>query len=242
MTAVVSYISGLDLGKRQDYSALACVEQTRHGDGPAKYGVRALTRWPLNTEYTAIVEEVVKLFAAPPLAGTCLVIDGTGVGAAVVDLFRRSGVRASVVEVLITGGHAVSRDERGVVHVAKTQLGSTLVALEGQRRLEVAPKLKLRAALERELSTFSARITPAGNEQVLADPRSGEHDDLVLAVVLPCFYGERFHAGPWQVTRDRSNRSIVANAPPGVFLDQGENDWSDEPYPSPRQVYGGGPA
>jgi hypothetical protein len=240
MTApAVSYITGLDLGKRQDFSALASVEQTRHGDGPARYGVRALTRWKLGTDYTAIVDEVVKLFAAPPLAGSTLVIDGTGVGAAVVDLFRRSGVRAGVVEVLITGGHAVSRDERGVVHVAKTQLGSTLVALEGQRRLEVAPKLKLRAALERELSTFTARITPAGNEQVLADPRSGEHDDLVLAVVLPCFYGERFHAGPWQVTRDPKNASLVGSVPPGVFLEDGRSDWSDEEgVPSPHDLYG----
>jgi hypothetical protein len=236
----VSYIGGLDLGKRQDYSALACVEQTRHGDGPAKYGVRALTRWPLGTDYTAIVEEVVKLFAAPPLAGGTLVIDGTGVGAAVVDLFRRCGARAAIVETLITGGVAARRDEAGVLHVAKLQLGSTLVALEGQRRLEVAPKLKLRAALERELSTFSARVTPAGNEQVLADPRSGEHDDLVLAVVLACFYGERFYGGPWQVTRDRG-RGLVERAPQGVFADEG-SDWDDEDVPSPRQTYGGGPA
>lgn len=47
--------------------------------------------------YPTLVENVVKLFADPKFAGQPLVIDGTGVGRPVVDLFRKANKRTAVV-------------------------------------------------------------------------------------------------------------------------------------------------
>ena len=83
------YIVGLDLGQAQDPTALAVIERSRASDG-ASYAVRHLKRWPLRTAYTEIVEEVTTLLRRPPLRDTvaALVVDATGVGSAVVDLFK----------------------------------------------------------------------------------------------------------------------------------------------------------
>jgi hypothetical protein len=199
----VNYISGLDLGRRSQYAALAVAEQTRDDDaGLARYAVRELRRWPPGAGHAAVLADVLGLFAAPPLAGSTLVIDGTAVGASVVEMFRRGGINAYVQEVLITAGHAVSKDETGALRVARAQLASALVALGATRRLRVVRTLPLRAAFDRELDTFTARPAPAGDEQVMADSRVGKHDDLVLAVAVACFCGERFFVGPWEPTVD----------------------------------------
>jgi hypothetical protein len=221
----VNYISGLDLGRRSQYTALAVAEQARDAAGVARYAVRELRRWPPGAGHAAVLADVRGLFAAPPLAGSTLVIDGTAVGAAVVEMFRRCGLGAHVQEALITAGHAVSKDESGVLRVARAQLASALVALGATRRLQVVRTLPLRVAFERELEAFTARAAPAGDEQVPADPRVGQYDDLVLAVALPCFYGERFHIGPWEVTVGPDNQSLVAQMPSDV--------WSTDGLPPP---------
>ena len=50
--------------------------------------------------------------------------------------------------------------------------------------------LRLAPVLSRELTTFKVRVTPAGNE-VFGAWRERDHDDLVLAVALCVWYGER---------------------------------------------------
>ena len=186
----VSFFVGLDLGQAQDPSALAAIEKTRPGSAPATYDVRELRRWPLGTGFPEIVEEVVGLFASPPLAGGMLVVDATGCGRPCVDLFRRARPAATLRPVLITAGQATRWDEWGYYHVAKVQLAGCLRALLGERRLRFARQLPLAKTVEKELQTFKARITPAGSEQFLADWREGQHDDLALAVAIGCYAGE----------------------------------------------------
>jgi hypothetical protein len=195
-----SYFIGLDLGQATDPSALAVLEQTRparededaYAVREAIYAVRELRRWPLGTAYPAIVAEVGRLVSTPPLPNCQLVIDGTGCGRAVVDLFRLSAIRPSVRPVLITAGHAVSSDEHGYTHVAKVQLVSTMMALMGTRRLKFAKQLPLAKTVEKELQTFKAKITNKGNETFEADWREGAHDDLVLAVALAAWIAEQW--------------------------------------------------
>ena len=58
------FFVGLDLGKTQDYTALAVLERSllppavKDGPALATYGVRHLQRWPLGTAYTVIVPAV----------------------------------------------------------------------------------------------------------------------------------------------------------------------------------------
>jgi hypothetical protein len=58
------------------------------------------------------------------------------------------------------------------------------------RRLRVAPSLAQADMLVRELSAFEAKPSRAAPDSLEAW-RQGPQDDLVLAVALPCWYGER---------------------------------------------------
>jgi hypothetical protein len=109
-----AYYLGLDLGQAQDYTALAIIEEpvwdgarwlsparidpetmallqerTRLEGRPANpvLSVRHLERYELGTRYSEVVERVREIAYTSPLAGKpgCLMVDKTGVGAAVLD-------------------------------------------------------------------------------------------------------------------------------------------------------------
>jgi hypothetical protein len=178
---------GLDLGQRQDYSALVIAEQ--HGQPrQAAYHVRHLERFPLGIPYPAVVARVHALQHTPELRGRShLVVDRTGVGAPVVDLLRLA--RLSPVAVTITGGDAVTREGYHHYHVPKRDLVSTLQVLLQGGRLKVAQGLPAAQLLVEELLHFQVKITVAAHDTYGAW-REGAHDDLVLAVALACWYAE----------------------------------------------------
>jgi len=189
------YLIGLDLGKARDYSALAIVERVwtpvadRAGRLVGHYAIRHLQRWPLHTSYTAVVADLADLVRTPPLSWPVLVVDQTGVGQAVVDFLAKAPLAAALERVVITSGHRASQGARGAWHVPKKNLVRCLQAVLKSRRLQVAA-LPERAALLEEMLAFRVRITPAANETFAAG-RQGDHDDLVLAVALATWWGER---------------------------------------------------
>src|SRR5437868_4626163 len=93
------YFLGCDLGQSQDFTALAALERTQaEGTRPGTwtYTVRGLKRFELGSRYPSIVRDVVELVSTKPLAGCVLGIDQTGVGAAVVDMFREAKPKAKL--------------------------------------------------------------------------------------------------------------------------------------------------
>jgi hypothetical protein len=194
------YFAGLDLGQQQDYSALAVLEQTFAPD-PAKQGVsvrhyacRHLERFPLGTPYPALVPRLRQLVSAAPLRGCTLAVDQTGVGRAVVDVLRAANLAVRLLALTITSGHAVTGGTDGSSHVPKKELVGTLQVLLQSRRLQVAPALPEARTLEQELVNFRVKITAALHETFGAG-REGQHDDLVLAVALAAWRGEREPTG-----------------------------------------------
>ena len=181
---------GLDLGQAQDFTGLAIVERIAApaGGREAVHHVRHLERFPLRTPYTAVVTGVSRLLSAPPLRGACrLVVDATGVGAAVVDLL--AAARLAPVPVTITGGDVASRDDRGGWRVPKRDLVAVLLVLLQGGRLKIARELPEAETLQRELLGFQVKITASAHDTYGAW-REGAHDDLVLAVALACWYCE----------------------------------------------------
>jgi hypothetical protein len=187
------YILGLDLGQAADFSALAILEQTKQVKAN-RYGCRGLKRWPLGTSYPAIVAEVAKLVEKLPLKDAKLVIDGSGVGRPVVDMFTKAHLSASIEPVIITAGQSESQADR-YHHVAKVILVSSVQVLLQERRLQFAAALTETPILVRELENYRVKVTPAANESFNA--REGEHDDLVLALALACWWGERRMLRAW---------------------------------------------
>jgi hypothetical protein len=77
-----------------------------------------------------------------------------------------------------------------VYRVPKKLLVAVTQVLLQNRRLEVAPTLELADTLAKELGLFRVKVTTAGNE-TFESWRERDHDDLVLAVALAAWAGER---------------------------------------------------
>jgi hypothetical protein len=190
-----------------DIVATAVLEQTEHWPPGAlfpevmprerHYAVRHLQRWPLGTSYPQIVADTVALFRRPPLPDSSLVLDATGVGRAVIDLFRqavRDGMKAHVLPVTITGGER-PHYAAGVWMVPKKELAGVLQVLLQRQRLKVA-QLPERETLLKELRTFRVKVKVTTDNESFEAWRESDHDDLVFAVALPCWLGERAAAYP----------------------------------------------
>jgi hypothetical protein len=149
-----------------------------------------LTRWPLATSYVKVVDDVVGLIDYPTPRGSTLAVDFTGVGRPVVDLLRQRRPPCQLVPCTITGGAHSTCDQHGW-SVSKRELVSVLNVLTGTDRLRVAEALPLARVLVAEFGTFRARVTPTGHEELAAPWREGSHDDILLAVSLACWLGER---------------------------------------------------
>lgn len=207
---MAQFLCGLDLGQAADYTALVIAERCETtsaeperlvwlADGgaqviPAKpagkprYDVRHIHRWPLGTSYPEIVRAVGTMLAHPSMGRDVrLVVDGTGVGRAVVDLFKTGPQRYAFSPVSITAGDTV-RQEGGWYFVPKRDLVGVVQVLLQSERLRFAGALPETALLTSELQNFQIKVTAAANETFNA--REGAHDDLVLALALAVWYGE----------------------------------------------------
>jgi hypothetical protein len=233
------FLLGLDLGQANDPTALAVLErivlprpplteeEARLARPPigvrtywspppppkdiCRYDCGHLERLPLGTRYPAIVDHVADLLASPPLAGDCtLVLDKTGVGAPISDLFVARGLKP--VGIVIHGGDAVSADLGGF-KVPKRDLVSSLLCLLQQERLRFAERLPLVHVLQRELLNFRVTISLAGHDSYSA--REGEHDDILLACAIAAWFGE--HWTPPPPKRHIESRSWVVGWQPPLF-------------------------
>jgi hypothetical protein len=219
-----SYVVGLDLGQASDPTALAVAEVTqgpdplRKGAPASHYAFRHLERYELGTPYVdqpgraSVAASVQALLSRPPLPGCQLAVDQTGVGRAVVDVFRALGLPCTLWAVTVTSG-AQAGQEGLDLRVPKKELVGVMVRLLQTGRLTVAAGLPLAATLAREMSGFRVKITAAANE-TFGEWRTGQHDDLVFAVALACWLGEKF---PPFTRGSVVSGGGPAKAPPGVF-------------------------
>jgi hypothetical protein len=205
------WIVGVDLGQSSDPTAIAVLEHVkgvldagseleRHcglstdkQTSAERINVRHLERLPLGVSYPACVQHVKDLLVRPPLCGhdrvkpATLVIDETGVGRAVGDIFEQAGLRPKRVS--ITAGSEVTLAGRDRWHVAKMALISIVDALLHRGVLRFASALSEADAMRDELKDFRRKLSDAGRATYGA--RIGTHDDLVLAVGIGCWWASR---------------------------------------------------
>jgi hypothetical protein len=133
------FVVGVDLGQSQDWTAIAVIQHStralptwtprkaRYGDGTGRlvqdtetfFDLRALERIPLGTPYPKQVARVEEIMSMPRLRGSDTIIDGTGVGSAVCDLFDQGPLRP--IRVVITGGYEATRHRHDRWSVPKTE-------------------------------------------------------------------------------------------------------------------------
>ena len=190
------YYIGIDLGKKQDPTAVALVaKRVPHPvygttTGSAALTVIGLERVPLGTPYLDVVERVRELTSWAEFQGRCSVaVDATGVGTPVVEALRKAVTRCEVNGVTITGGEHGS--QRGMdFTLPKHELISDLQLLFEKGDLGIAAGIPDALALKKELLNVRATPRGAGRVRIGAD-KYGEHDDLVIAVALACWRSKR---------------------------------------------------
>lgn len=187
-------ILGLDLGEVKDFTALNALQQTKKQDEKGRtrrhYISRLLHRWPLRTGYEQIIEGVRTTAQKLPVPPE-LVLDATGAGRPVAQMFRRAQLPIKrFIPAIITGGTKLIREPDGYWHVPKRELVSCVLAASQSRRLQIVPTLREAKTLIRELQRFRSKINiNSGNESFEAW-REKDHDDLVLATALALWWGE----------------------------------------------------
>lgn len=188
---VIKFIVGLDLGQAQDYTALSILERL-----PGKeyaYHVRHLERCR-GRSYPDIVDKVFTMMHSPALDGNAvLVVDQTGVGAPVVDMFGKVGLKP--IGIFIHGGDKTS-NEGSTWRVPKRSLVGVLQVLLQTDRLKVASRLPLGPVLSQEMLNFKCKIDPVTAHDSYSAWREQDHDDLVLSVAMAAWFGERSRPKP----------------------------------------------
>jgi hypothetical protein len=153
--------------------------------------LRTLHRFPKGTPYPVIVDDVIRRLGggAKGRDDALLAIDGTGVGAAVVDMFRFSNLPCEFASVIITGGTKAEGN-----HIPKRDLiGAVQVVLQTDR-LQVAKESEHTATWQKEMQGYAIKLTSTGHDTYNARADS-IHDDLVLAVALAVYYRGRLNLG-----------------------------------------------
>ena len=180
-------VVGVDLGKASDFTALAVARRREKS-----WEVPHLERLPLGTSYVDAVAHVAALVTRPEVEGAYLVVDQTGVGAAVCDLLRArlpQDNRNRLRPITLTSGTKPTNDGREGYNVPKRDVVGVLQVLLESKRLSIARELPLADTLVREMLSFQTKITTSAKETFGAW-REGQHDDLVLALGIGLWLGE----------------------------------------------------
>jgi hypothetical protein len=212
------FFLGLDLGQAADYTALVIIERVGHEppdpmgalEDAAKpfrddhreldtFEVRHVERLPLRTPYPDVVRVITDLLKTEELNSVVdengyplwptLAIDATGVGTAVVDMFRASLEYPTIVQlmpIVITGGHSMSRTDGGL-GVPKHDLVGRAVAYLQKGQLKIGRAHEHSALIEAELRNFKMKQNISTGYVTYEAWRERDHDDLVLALCVAVF-------------------------------------------------------
>ena len=201
MEKLIDTIIGVDLGQASDYTAICVIERRqqykdypfeKQKEGEPFYYVRFLERPKLGTPYPAIVRRIQTIYDKLTDEDTGkrpnLVLDATGCGRPVFDMFREAGLNPYGIS--IHGGNTVSR-EGSMYGVPKRDLAGVLQVLYQTGRIKVAGSLPEAKTLNDELLNFKVKINLKTGHDSYEAWREGTHDDLVLSVACACWWGER---------------------------------------------------
>lgn len=189
---VTKFFFGVDLGRDQDHSAIGLIERielTRVEGMTAsieyKFNLTFLERIPLATPYPDVIQRVkdaIRRLLLNVNAYPTLVVDGTGVGAPLVDDFRKMRSDCYVVPVIITSGSSASERKDGTRLIPRRDLLMAVHMLVENGQLQIPQDLPYHEDLLREALNLSHDGTPRSTT---------EHDDLIMSVALAAHSARR---------------------------------------------------
>jgi hypothetical protein len=176
------YYLGLDLGQAKDYSAIAIAERRTDLTGEVDHVtyleqtntrilVTHLERIPLRTSYSDVVARVRRVTQRYKGHRLEIVMDATGVGAAVKDMLNQARLSVTIYGVTITGGERTTISYGGY-HVPRQDLLANLRVLLEKDMLDLEVPGDMRQLLESEFNSWGRRSA---------------HNDLIFAIALACW-------------------------------------------------------
>jgi hypothetical protein len=200
--AVTPYQAGVALRLSESYG--------RPGEPPL--AVRYLERFELGTKYTDVVQKVAEVVRSDPLRRmpAVLLVDKTGVGAAILDSFTHA--RIGAVAITLHGGSSVTRDpQRAGFRAPKRDLVTVTQVLLQNGRLRIASGLPEAETLRSELLNFRMKIDPKTAHDSYEHWRENMNDDLVLAVSMAAWFRQHWnrHVDPELARRLRQTSATM---------------------------------
>jgi phage FluMu gp28-like protein len=192
-TSDAKCVAGLDIGKKRNVSVLTIGELTGSGTK-----VIDIIEWPLETKYHEIAEDIMAMRTDFPNL-QYLVIDETGVGKGVIEIFEKQIQEKWKNLELIGFDFSGPKKKIDLVEGAITELE--------QGRSDVIFNQKLVS----EMLEFKREITPQGNTKY--QKPVGGSDDFVDSLLL-CLYAGRDYYG-WTDTEEHvetSGHSILSRS------------------------------
>jgi hypothetical protein len=152
---------------------------------PVNFALRHAERLGVGTPYADTVTKVEAI--CRKLQNPTIVLDATGVGKAVIDLF--TPLQFSKITVLLTTGDQVTSEFSRYKVPKRDAISTTQVLLESGR-LKFAKRIPHAKLLARELVNFRLNVTkPSSND--IPDWREGPEDDLVFSLAIAVWQAER---------------------------------------------------
>lgn len=221
------FVGSLDLGLIQDYSALTITEvkgTMRQLEWDATepitglpyrqkdkfelmpistMDVRHVERIPLGTKY-AQVQEIVEARMSKVPQPNILVLDKTGVGVGVSEMFWARKPNC----ITISPGNKATNPAPREWHVPKRDLISPVQVRLQNGTLRIAKGLPHGDIMMRELLNFRVKISTSGHDTYEAW-RENEHDDLVLSLALGAWMAEETFRRVHQSVMNAARSSTV---------------------------------
>ena len=191
------FLIGVDLGQRRDHSAIVVIEvaEIASKDRSAvtfaptittRRTVRHIEQIPLRTPFPDVVERVTriadKLAAHTPIgaAPTSVIVDATGLGMPVIDMFRIPTAQWRLAPVIIGSGY---RDNfvDGLWRVSKQDLIGRLQLAFDFNHFTIEPNLDKTELLVEELTSLRGFQRKQGR---IIEAPGRKHDDIALALSL----------------------------------------------------------
>jgi len=231
---VNEYIAAIDCARKRDRFVITIskndqliVEGNEAAEQPdrliARLAIMYLDQWS-GLPYREMVDKCVRILGHRTLSNNCdLLVDATGVGDPIVEMFHEAGI--SVMPIIVTGGKGVREVYEGFgsiiapasdrlrglrvmkeIHVPKADMVAAGQIMLENRRVSIAKNIKWADELKRQLMHLSPKNTPAGNVRYESDDNS-VNDDIAFCYILTAWWAlRRLKDGILDASPDRPQR------------------------------------
>ena len=165
-----------------------------------------------------------------------LVVDSTGVGEAVCDIFEDMGLQPE--RIIFTGGESAKVRTatkgfggfapRRTINVPKNELVDTLKLATEQRRLRISPNIAFKEDIERQFSHFIEMLTRT-KKTTYNNDNPEIHDDIVVTAAMAVWYFLREEGAmkDFLYDKDKTYRTIGMDRTKVIINEMADYDFEE---------------